>query len=251
MDAKILTCSQKDELRKNYRYPERSRTFNKIDLVALFFMAVKKKRRAIKAPLGSCLCANSITVGLKGGCSSTVFPLCLASCFPHGGGWFVLLMTPSCYDLIQFVLSNWWHTDILGCRRRGSHCKHFSPTNKVLLLMINGNEGEVCVCVRDREKEKKKEDDVDDEWLWLEVLLQIREVAVMKHFTSNFKQRFESRLLFIQHKYGLVYFSTRNHTPGRRLLAWLLSKWRSSSTFTRRLRHRTSCANSRKVRSLK
>lgn len=67
MDAKILTCSQKDELRKNYRYPERSRTFNKIDLVALFFMAVKKKRRAIKAPLGSCLCANSITVGLKGG----------------------------------------------------------------------------------------------------------------------------------------------------------------------------------------
>lgn len=51
--------------------------------------------------------------------------------------------------------------------------------------MINGNEGEVCVCVRDREKEKKKEDDVDDEWLWLEVLLQIREVAVMKHFTSN------------------------------------------------------------------
>lgn len=71
----------------------------------------------------------------------------------------------------------------------------------------------MCVCVHDREKEKKKEDDVDDEWLWLEVLLQIREVAVMKHFTSNFKQRFESRLLFIQHKYGASFSLLQHKKP--------------------------------------
>lgn len=88
MDAKILTCSQKDELRKNYRYPERSRTFNKIDLVALFFMAVKKKRRAIKAPLGSCLCANSITVGLKGGVLFHCLPSLPCLLFPPWG-WLV------------------------------------------------------------------------------------------------------------------------------------------------------------------
>lgn len=43
-------------------------------------------------------------------------------------------MTPSRYDLIRFALGNWWHTD-------GSHCKHSSLTNKVLLLIINGDEG--------------------------------------------------------------------------------------------------------------
>lgn len=148
--AKKMNCA------KIIGTPSAQGHLTKLTLSLFFFMAVKKKRRAIKAPLGSCLCANSITVGLKGGCSSTVFPLCLASCFPHGGGWFVLLMTPSCYDLIQFVLSNWWHTDILGCRRRGSHCKHFSPTNKVLLLMINGNEGEVCVCVSVTERKRRR-----------------------------------------------------------------------------------------------
>lgn len=68
---------------------------------------------------------------------------------PHRANRFVLLMTPSGYDLIQFALGNWWHTDTLWCRRRGSHaggggpslCKHSSLTNKVLLLIINGSEG--------------------------------------------------------------------------------------------------------------
>lgn len=42
---------------------------------------------------------------------------------PHRAHRFVLLMTPSRYDLIQFALGNWWHTDTLLCRRRGWHTR--------------------------------------------------------------------------------------------------------------------------------
>lgn len=38
----------------------------------------------------------------------------------------------------------------------------------------------------------------------------------MKHFTSNFKQRFESKLLFIQHKY-FASFSLVQH---KKSLSW-------------------------------
>lgn len=48
-----------------------------------------------------------------------------------------------------------------------SHCKHSSLTNKVLLLMINGNEGLcVCMCVSVSEcvgREEDNEDDVGEE----------------------------------------------------------------------------------------
>lgn len=90
--------------------------------------------------------------------------------WPLGLDRFVLLMTPSRYDLIQFALGNWWHTDTPRCRGWGlhagggagggwegvgrggvtaSHCKDSSLTNKPLLLIINGNEGplSVSVCV--------------------------------------------------------------------------------------------------------
>ncbi len=58
-----------------------------------------------------------------------------------------------------------------GLTRLGgrSHCKHSSLTNKVLLLMINGNEWKsecvcvcVCVCVC-LGREKDNEDDGGDE----------------------------------------------------------------------------------------
>lgn len=35
----------------------------------------------------------------------------------------------------------------------------------------------------------------------------------MKHFTSNFKQRFESRRLFIQHKYGASFSLLQHKKP--------------------------------------
>lgn len=61
-------------------------------------------------------------------------------------------MAPSRYDLIQFALGNWWHTDTLAVVSKeglegggSSHCKHSSLTNKVLLLIINGSEGSEVV----------------------------------------------------------------------------------------------------------
>lgn len=122
-----------------------------------------------------CVCKFRVMAGRRGEILSTVFPLS-HFLLSHRVGGFVLLMTPSRYDLIQFVLSNWWHIDSLGWWGRGSHalgrpshCKHSSPTNKVLLLMSNGNERAVHVRVFVRlGREKYIEDNVvksyEDNW---------------------------------------------------------------------------------------
>lgn len=77
------------------------------------------------------LLLNSVIVSCwsEGGARGIVSrpPLRRSPFCPHRLDRFVLLMTPSCYDLIQFARSNWWHTDTLRCRRRGPHGRGPDP----------------------------------------------------------------------------------------------------------------------------
>lgn len=81
---------------------------------------------------------NAVIVGCLGGFCHCIPPfLWLLSA--HRVDRFVLLMTPSRYDLIQFALGNWWHTDTPWCRRRGSHAQGANP-------IVNIPPGQIRYC---------------------------------------------------------------------------------------------------------
>lgn len=93
--------------------------------------------------------------------SATVSPPLPRLLLPLRVDRFVLLMTPSRYDLIQFALSNWWHTDTLWSRRRGSHAWGADPIVNIpprqiryCYRSLTAMKGTLCVCVCVRARNK-------------------------------------------------------------------------------------------------
>lgn len=112
---------------------------------------------------------NTVIVGHLWGFRHCIPPL-LWLLSPHRVDRFVLLMTPSRYNLIEFALGNWWHTDTPWCWRRGPHARGTNPIVNIppgqirycywSLTTMRGCS--VCVWAQNNEES------VGDEWWWQE-----------------------------------------------------------------------------------